>query len=125
MFKKLLVVEDEAEIRVFISEVIDTFDIFTQIDQAENGQEALARISNNKYDLVIMDVQMPKMNGIEVLKHLPANETPCLLISGNFNPDVVEAAQKLGHKYLLVKPFRSKELFEKLKMILKFELVLK
>ena len=62
---KLLIVEDEQHQRdLYVMELTDEG---YQIDQASNGKEAVEMVKNNKYDLVVMDIRMPEMDGIEAL----------------------------------------------------------
>lgn len=67
MNKDLLVVEDEIELTNLVVELISS-DIKLTIDTASNGKEALEKLKENTYTLVISDVRMPEMSGIELLK---------------------------------------------------------
>lgn len=66
--KKILIVDDEDLSRLIIKKAIS--DIVNTVDEATNGQEALKKISYNKYDLIFMDIEMPKMNGYEAAKNI-------------------------------------------------------
>ncbi|MBE5846371.1 MAG: chemotaxis-specific protein-glutamate methyltransferase CheB [Lachnospiraceae bacterium] len=68
--KKILVVDDSALMRRVICDIIDTDSEFQVADRATNGLEALDLLSRNTYDAVVLDVNMPKMNGIELLREL-------------------------------------------------------
>ncbi len=70
MAKKILVVDDSALMRRVICDIIDSDERFQVVDKATNGLEAFDLLSRNKYDAVVLDVNMPKMNGLQLLEEL-------------------------------------------------------
>jgi two-component system chemotaxis response regulator CheB len=70
MAKKILVVDDSALMRRVLCDIIESDERFEVADRATNGVEAFDLLSRNKYDAVVLDVNMPKMNGLELLKEL-------------------------------------------------------
>lgn len=70
MEKKILVVDDSALMRSVLCDIINNDNRFQVVDRATNGLEALDLLSRNQYDAVVLDVNMPKMNGLELLKEL-------------------------------------------------------
>ena len=70
MRKKILIVDDSALMRRVLCDIINSDDRFEVSDKAANGLEALELIRKNPYDAVVLDVNMPKMNGLELLKEL-------------------------------------------------------
>lgn len=68
--KKILVVDDSALMRSVLCDIINKDERFQVVDRAVNGLEALELISRKSYDAVVLDVNMPKMNGLELLKEL-------------------------------------------------------
>lgn len=72
MGKKILIIDDSALMRRVLSDIINSDDRFTVLDKAVNGLEALDLIirNTNKYDAVILDINMPKMNGLEFLEQI-------------------------------------------------------
>ncbi len=70
MAKKILIVDDSALMRRVLCDIINSDKRFQVVDRATNGLEALDLLSRNTYDAVVLDVNMPKMNGIELLKKL-------------------------------------------------------
>ena len=70
MFKKILVVDDSALMRRVLCDIINSDKRFQVVDRATNGLEALDLLSRKQYDAVVLDVNMPKMNGLELLKEL-------------------------------------------------------
>ncbi len=70
MAKKILVVDDSALMRRVICDIINNDTRFQVVDRAINGEDAFKLLSKNTYDAVVLDVNMPKMNGLELLKEL-------------------------------------------------------
>ncbi len=68
--KKILLVDDSALMRRVLRDIINSDDDFEVVDQAVNGLEAFDLLSRNKYDAVVLDVNMPKMNGLQLLGEL-------------------------------------------------------
>ena len=64
---KILIIEDEPAIRRVLVKILAEEDKSHQIDEAENGIEAINKIKKESYDLIISDIKMPKVDGIEVL----------------------------------------------------------
>ncbi|MCB2294270.1 chemotaxis response regulator protein-glutamate methylesterase [Clostridium algoriphilum] len=67
---KVIVVDDSALMRKIISDIINSQSAMEVIDTAKNGEELLVKISRNKPDIITLDIEMPKMNGMETLKQL-------------------------------------------------------
>ncbi|GAB4010681.1 MAG: hypothetical protein Fur0010_03850 [Bdellovibrio sp.] len=108
--KSILVVDDEPKIQHIISKYFERAKISDKrIIFASNGQEALQKIRNQDFGLVIMDIVMPKANGLQVIKELKkesrTRNIPLLLISGNLHAELVKIAVILGVKNILAKPF--------------------
>ena len=68
--KKILVVDDSALMRRVLCDIINSDERFKVVDEANNGEVALSLLQQNTYDAVVLDVNMPKMDGIELLKEL-------------------------------------------------------
>jgi len=68
--KKILVVDDSALMRRVLCDIINADERFKVVDEANNGEAALSLLQQNTYDAVVLDVNMPKMDGIELLKEL-------------------------------------------------------
>ncbi len=76
MAKKILVVDDSALMRRVICDIIDSDERFRVADMAANGLEAFDLLSKNQYDAVVLDVNMPKMNGLQLLEKLRRHKIP-------------------------------------------------
>jgi len=101
---KVLIIDDERPIRRTLTEILE-FEKF-KVDQAEDGAEGLDMIKKNKYDVVLCDIKMPKMDGIEVLDNvLKLEEQPAMImISGHGTIDTAVEALKKGAFDYLSKP---------------------
>jgi len=115
--KLILIVEDEEIERSLLAEVLSTLGYATV--EAENGLKALEVKENNQIDLVLSDIHMPEMNGLDLLKHLRKNGDglPVILMTGFDATEAREVSEQYKAAALLTKPFRLahlKELLEKL-----------
>ena len=103
---KVLVIDDEAAIRrvliKIISEESDSYDV----EEAENGLDGIEKIKDNDYDLVLCDIKMPKMDGVEVLEKAKKikPEIPFVMISGHGDLDTAVNTMRLGAFDYISKP---------------------
>jgi DNA-binding NtrC family response regulator len=108
--RKILVVDDDSDLRMTVSSALSEGQY--EVDQATNGEEAVNRIQAGQYDLVLMDVNMPKMNGIEALKEIKAHDPSIIVIILTAFSNIRDAieATRLGAYNYLEKPIRSDNL---------------
>jgi len=101
---KILVIDDEKAIRNTLKEVLEYEN--HQVDLAEDGPTGLEMFSSNTYDVVLCDIKMAKMDGIEVLNKIieAAGDIPVIMISGHGNIDTAVEAIKKGAYDFLEKP---------------------
>ena len=107
---RILVVEDEKHLNRIISEAVE--DEGYSVDSCYNGVEALEYLACADYDVIILDIMMPKMNGLEVVRRLRSegNSTPVLFLTArDAVADRVEGLES-GGDYYLTKPFDFQEL---------------
>ena len=111
--KKILIAEDSAAMRALIVATLEAMDDFT-IVEAENGFEALRILPREKVDLVITDINMPDINGLELVKFIRSNPqyqaTPLLIISTEGSEKDREKGLALGANAYLIKPFQPEDL---------------
>jgi CheY-like chemotaxis protein len=123
--RHILLAEDIEINREIVQVLLDSTGI--KIDNAENGIEALAKVKEapDKYDLILMDVQMPKMDGLEAtrrIRGLPSQrckEIPIIAMTANVFKDDVEKCIEAGMNDHMGKPLDMDEMFEKLRKYLK------
>lgn len=108
--RKILVIDDEQNIRKMLTRVLSPEGFI--VKEANNGLEALKRLQEENYSLVLLDLKMPGLNGIETLKKIRKNDLnlPVIMMSAYGSiPEAVEA-MKLGALDYLIKPFDIEEL---------------
>lgn len=114
---KILVVDDEKMIRDVIKEYCLSQKF--QIDEAENGKVALEKLLNNSYDLMVLDIMMPVMDGFTMLKQLPNNKKiPVIVLSARGEEYDKLSGFDLGIDDYLTKPFSPNELIARIKAII-------
>jgi two-component system, NtrC family, nitrogen regulation response regulator NtrX len=101
---RILVIDDERSIRNTLKDILE-YEKY-QVDLAENGPTGLEKIKNGEYDVVLCDIKMPGMDGIEVLEKLAEQEydSPVVMISGHGNIDTAVEAIKKGAFDFIEKP---------------------
>lgn len=107
---EILVVDDEASIRTLISEVMNIAGY--QVAIAEDGLDALNQIRNKKFDLIVLDVNLPKLDGFALLEKIreSAPTQPIIMISARTEKDDVTHGLRLGADDYIRKPFSVEEL---------------
>lgn len=114
---KILIVDDEEMIREVIKEYSE--DVGYQTDEAEDGKIALEKINKNTYDLLILDIMMPEMDGFTVLKNIPKEKMiPTIVLSARGEEYDKLNGFNLGIDDYLTKPFSPKELIARIKAVL-------
>ena len=112
--EKILVVEDEKSISHFISAVLNTNGY--EAMQARTGQEALSMISSHCPDLIILDLGLPDMDGMEILRHLRSwSSLPVVVVSARSHERDKVNALDLGADDYLTKPFGTAELLARVR----------
>lgn len=114
----ILLVDDDIELTELLSELLSLEGFNVHI--VHNGKEALEQVSTNQYDLVLLDVMMPVLNGIETLKQLrQAYTIPVLILSARNDEIDKVIGLELGADDYLPKPFNDRELVARIKAILR------
>ena len=117
---KLLVVDDHAIVRKALLKILKDSDASISVDEAGNGQEALARVLQASYELVLMDISMPGRGGLEVLKEIRSRRPglPVLVISMHSEEEYVVRALRAGASGYLTKDSAAEELIEAVREVL-------
>ncbi|MDD4975968.1 MAG: response regulator [Bacteriovorax sp.] len=117
--KSIMLIDDEDEIKSLMSNYLVKSHIEgNKIVLASDGKEALVKIQNQDFGLIIVDVIMPKMNGLQLIKEIKLRtkykNIPVLIISGTIEAENVKTAISLGINNILVKPFTYNLFIEKI-----------
>ncbi len=115
---KLLIVDDEIMIRQVLCEYAE-FEGY-ETDEASDGMEAVKKCRDNKYDLIIMDVMMPKLDGFSAVKEIKKiADTPILMLSARSEEYDKLFGFEIGIDDYVVKPFSPKEVMARVAAIIK------
>ncbi|MBQ7004530.1 MAG: response regulator transcription factor [Oscillospiraceae bacterium] len=115
---KLLIVDDEINIRAVVREYAE-FEGY-EVDEAENGMDAVDKCKENYYDLIIMDVMMPKLDGYSASKEIKKHRNvPIIMLSARGEEYDKLFGFEIGVDDYVVKPFSPKELMARVKAVLK------
>ncbi|MEN9908324.1 MAG: hypothetical protein RLZZ540_1473 [Bacteroidota bacterium] len=103
---KILIIEDEAAIRRVLTKILSEENDTYQVEEAEDGVSAYEKIKNNDYDLILCDIKMPKMDGVELLEEVKKikPEIPMVMISGHGDMETAINAMRLGAFDYISKP---------------------
>ncbi|NNK83898.1 MAG: sigma-54-dependent Fis family transcriptional regulator [Flavobacteriaceae bacterium] len=103
---KILIIEDEAAIRRVLVKILSEENDSYSVEEAEDGLAGIEKIKNTDYDLVLCDIKMPKMDGVEVLEAVNKikPETPIVMISGHGDLDTAVNTMRLGAFDYISKP---------------------
>lgn len=103
---KILIIEDEASIRRVLIKILSEESSTYNVEEAEDGMQGLEKIKNTDYDLVLCDIKMPKMDGVELLEAVKKikPEIPMVMISGHGDMETAINAMRLGAFDYISKP---------------------
>ncbi len=109
---KILYVEDNPEVKKQTLKILD--ELFEDISTAENGLEGLNIFKNNNIDLIFTDINMPIMDGIDMIKHIRdiKNEVPVIVFTAHNEKNIVSNITKYKLLKCIFKPIDIDELFE-------------
>jgi two-component system chemotaxis response regulator CheY len=118
--KKILVVDDSSLMRSFAKGSLKQLKL-NNVDEAENGEEALLKLKKKRYDLILSDLHMPNMNGLELLKAVRSDsnlkDIPFIIMTLHGKKDLLLEAVKEGLNDYLLKPVTAGSLGQKLKKV--------
>ena len=119
MAKNILICDDAAFMRMMIKDIL-TKNGYTVVGEAENGAKAVEKYAELKPDLVLMDITMPEMDGIQALKKIKAGDPNAMVIMCSAMGQqamVIESIQS-GAKDFIVKPFQADRVIEAVKKVI-------
>ncbi len=115
----ILIIEDEKKLVDILKKALKSERY--SVDTAYDGQEGLAKAKKNKYELIILDIMLPKKDGIEICKELRAGNihTPIVMLTARGTVDDRVKGLNIGADDYLVKPFGINELFARVRAVLR------
>ena len=120
MSARVLIVDDEKRLAYFLGQTLQLDFPECQVDTAYSGEEALSSLASNAYDLIIADVRMPGVSGMELIKgvrYLDA-EVPIILMTGYGSASLRREAATLGVNHYVDKPFDVDDLISTVSQLL-------
>lgn len=95
---RILVVDDNAFMRRSLRTLLEAHDHWKVSDEAADGREAVAKFDKNKFDVIVLDFQMPGMNGLDTAKQISSRSpgTPILMVTLHHSAQLAEEARKVG-----------------------------
>lgn len=116
--KHILLIDDDAELAELLTEYLDSENF--KVTSCLDGASGLAKAFDDSFDLILLDVMMPVLNGFEVLKALGGNhKTPILMLTAKGDDNDRILGLELGADDYLAKPFKHRELLARIKAILR------
>jgi len=119
----VLVVDDMPAIRRMLRQMLQHLGVRGDIEEAGDGLEAWETLQERSFDLVVCDINMPRMNGLDLLRSLRATDqyrtTPFLMISGEVAEDIIAASAESEVDGYLLKPFKVESLEIRLRDIIR------
>lgn len=116
---KILLVEDHFLNQIATKKVLTTWSDFVTVDIAENGLVGFEKFKAHDYDLVLMDIQMPVMNGFESTERIREHsQVPIIALTANSSSQEAEKTKKIGMNDYLAKPFKPTDLYMKIMGVL-------
>ncbi len=117
---KTLVVDDQLTMRALVRNGLQQIG-FTQIEEAIDGEDALRSVIQHPVHLVVSDFNMPKLDGLSLLRalrsHEPTRQVAFIMLTGRADDDLVRRAAQFGVNNYLVKPFTVSTLKEKIEEV--------
>jgi len=114
--KTVLLIDDDSDLREMLAEIIVSEGYVCL--SAENGAVGLAMAQNNPVSVIITDVRMPQMDGLDLLKQVKASSVPVIIITGEAGDLDLNSATTLGAADFLHKPFKKEDLLNSLELVL-------
>jgi CheY-like chemotaxis protein len=117
--KRILIVEDDEMNYIYLSQIFKIF--HGNILRAKNGKIALELAKEQNFDVILMDIQLPDINGLEVTKKIRQfdSKTPIIAQTAARSPDETDEAIDAGCTEILIKPYTISDLSSKLVKVLK------
>ncbi|WP_160063608.1 response regulator [Psychromonas sp. L1A2] len=117
--KNLLLIDDDKELVSLLADFLTSAGF--NIEVAYDGEQGLSKILSKNYNLILLDIIMPRMNGFEVLRLLrQKNDTPVLMLTNKSNEKDIQLALEMGADDYISKPFSEQELLKHIQAVLRY-----
>ncbi len=120
--QRILIVEDSATMRLLLASTLEEMSAAVKVSQASSGFEALRELTRADYDLIVTDINMPDINGLELVSFVRQNPRyraiPLVIVSTEGSERDREKGLGLGADAYLVKPFEPEDLIQVVKDLL-------
>ena len=117
---RVLIADDSMFMRKLLKRIVESEKEFEVIAEAGNGEEAYQKYLRLRPDLVLLDVNMPGLDGLAAAKIILSNDPTAkiIIVSALGQEWAIEAAQRMGIKHYVLKPFKPKDLIEAVRKVL-------
>ncbi len=119
----VIIVDDESSVLDVLEMYCENMGCFRNIIRARDGGEASKKLANQKFCLILLDHNMPRKSGVDIIKEISHKDHPnspeaVIIVSGELNKEVLTESMKLGTKNFIVKPFTEEQFQAKVRSIL-------
>lgn len=121
--KKVLLVDDEVDFVDIVRTRLEANNF--EVSVAYDGEEALEKVKEDRPDLIILDIMMPKINGFDVCRKLKTDQNykdiPIIMLTAKFQANDIKFATAMGANAYITKPFEPQALLEEMRALLKLK----
>jgi len=119
----VIIVDDDKDVLDVLALYCENIGCFRNIIKAKDGSEASKKLANQKFSLILLDINMPRKSGVDLIKEIGEKDHPnslesVIIVSGELNKEVLAETMKRGVKSFLVKPFDEDQFIERTKSVL-------
>lgn len=119
----VIIIDDESGVLDVLELYCENLGIFRNIIKARDGSEASKKLANQKFALILLDINMPRKSGVDIIyeiaeKNHPNDPSSVIIVSGELNKDVLAESMKRGAKNFIVKPFNEEQFADKVKAVI-------
>lgn len=114
---KILIVEDEVNISKLIQDTVSLANY--EFDCSFDGEDAIKKIKEYQYDLILLDIMLPKLDGFEIIKQIENENIPVIFLSAKNDVSSIVKGLKLGAQDYMTKPFEPLELLARIELRIK------
>ena len=115
----VLIVDDDEDICEILGEYVKGMGLFRNVVSATDGSIAIEKLRNQQFSLILLDLNLPRKNGLEVLDYISGEKDHTLdsviMISGEFDENTIKKAVEIGGRCFLAKPFSKDLVVDKIK----------